>query len=151
MSSIIINLNDTVAMSDSTLLEMAKIFDSCQPCVQEAATTCNDVKIVGVICATIILVTLIVCGVFCFLKCKESEEKNYERESKKLKEEKDYKRKQRADLIEKLLSVHQKRCDYYLIDKDGKRVDKDKNPMEVDKNAVEDYIKAIEKYIEGYQ
>ena len=151
MSSIIINLNDTVAMSDSTLLEMAKIFDSYQPCVHEAATTCNDVKIVGIICATIILVTLIVCGVFCFLKCKEFCAKEKDKEEKGTKEEKDYKRTQRADLIEKLLSFHQKRCDYYLIDKDGKRVDKDKNPMDVDKNAVEDYIKAIEKYIEGYQ
>ena len=60
MSTFIINLNDTVAMSDSGVVELAKVINTCQPCVQEVATNTNDVKNTFIVCATIIVITAIV-------------------------------------------------------------------------------------------
>ena len=56
MSTFIINLNDTIAMSDSAVVELAKLVSACQPCELEAQTNCNDVWIVVVVCATIVIV-----------------------------------------------------------------------------------------------
>ena len=42
MSTFIINLNDTMAMSDSAVVELAKVISTCQSCVQEAETNCNS-------------------------------------------------------------------------------------------------------------
>lgn len=56
MSTFIINLNDTITMSDSAVVELAKVINTCQPCVKEAQTNCNDVWIVVVVCATIAIV-----------------------------------------------------------------------------------------------
>ena len=59
MSTFIINLNDTIAMSDSAVVELAKVITACKPYVQETGTNCNDVMIVAFICITIIVVALI--------------------------------------------------------------------------------------------
>ena len=56
MNTISICLNDTVALSDSTIIELAKVVNSSQPCIHEAQTSCNDVIIVGTICGTIVLI-----------------------------------------------------------------------------------------------
>ena len=56
MSTYIINLNDTIALSDSAVVELAKVVGAWQPCVQETHTSRNDVLIVIAICATIIIV-----------------------------------------------------------------------------------------------
>ena len=56
MSTFIINLNDIIAMSDSAVVELAKLVSACQPCELEAQTNCNDVWIVVVVCATIVIV-----------------------------------------------------------------------------------------------
>lgn len=151
MSTFIINLNDTVALNDSTLIELVKVANSCQSCVQEAATNYDDVRIVAIICAAIVIVALIAWGIICSIKCKENEDKNNERASKKAKEEEDYRKKQYSDLVEKLLNFHQKRCDYYCVDKDGKRIDKDKNPIVQDDAAVKTYVETIDRYIKEFQ
>lgn len=59
MNTFIINLNDTIAMSDSAVVELAKVISTCQPCVQVAKTNCNDVKIVAIICGTVALLAII--------------------------------------------------------------------------------------------
>lgn len=59
MNTFIINLNDTIAMSDSAVVELAKVISTCQPCVQEAETNCNDVKIVAIVCGAIVLLAII--------------------------------------------------------------------------------------------
>lgn len=60
MSTYIINLNDTIAMYDSAVIELAKAINTCQPCVQETQTSCNDVKIAIILCVSVILVTFII-------------------------------------------------------------------------------------------
>jgi uncharacterized protein HemX len=59
MNTFIVMLNDTVALSDSTLIELAKVTNSNYPCIQEAATNYDDVKIVYITCLAIVLVVLI--------------------------------------------------------------------------------------------
>ena len=59
MNTFIINLNDTIAMSDSAIVELAKVISTCQPCVQEAETNCNDVKIVAIVCGMVVLLAII--------------------------------------------------------------------------------------------
>lgn len=73
MGIFIINLNDTVALCDSTIIELTKVVNTCQPCIHEAETTCNDVKIVGIICGTIIFLSiLLLCLLRKHLKMKET-------------------------------------------------------------------------------
>ena len=82
MSTFIINLNDTIALSDSAVVELAKVINTCQPCLREVETNCNDVKIVAIICIAIVIVALIArCAV---LSWKDAEIKaaNAEREAK---------------------------------------------------------------------
>ena len=102
MSTFIINLNDTIALSDSAVVELAKVINTCQPCLREVETNCNDVKIVAIICIAIVIVALIArCAV---LSWKDAEIKaaNAEREAKE--NEADIaKRKQKADLMDKYL------------------------------------------------
>ena len=48
---------DTILiLKDTIITQVVKVVDSCQPCIQEVETTCNDVKIVGIICGTIFLI-----------------------------------------------------------------------------------------------
>ena len=128
MSTFIINLNDTIAMSDSAVVELAKVISTCQSCVQEAETNCNfavvelgkvigtcqscvqeaetnceDVKIVAIICAAIVLVALIVKWAVCSWKKSEKDAVDAERKAKKEKEKEDSERKQKADLLGKHL------------------------------------------------
>lgn len=60
MSTFIINLNDTVALSDSTLIELAKVVNSCQPCIQGAETNFNSIWITMIICLTAVAIVGIV-------------------------------------------------------------------------------------------
>lgn len=65
MNTYIINLNDTIAMSDSLSVELVKDVNTCQPCFQEAETNLQDVWIAGFICATMVLVVGLVVWVLC--------------------------------------------------------------------------------------
>lgn len=70
MSTFIINLNDTIAMGDSTVVELAKVINTCQPCVIGTGTNWADVEIAKWICLTIIAVALITAIIiyFCYRK-----------------------------------------------------------------------------------
>lgn len=59
MSTFIINLNDTIAMSDSAVVELAKVISTCQPCVQKAETNCYEVMIVAIVCGAVVLLAII--------------------------------------------------------------------------------------------
>ncbi len=149
MSTFIINLNDTVALSDSTLIELAKVVNSNQQYVQDAATNYDDVRIVFIICVVIILVVLIASITFYHslrIKYKyqtQGKEKAYEQEKeiinleyKRKKEEEDdksnrYEKKVKIDLekdlsYEKNKTDHQKAGEFIkqvcdsVKDKDGK-------------------------------
>lgn len=58
---------------DSVAMCVNKTAATCQPCVKEAETCCNDVVIVGIVCVTILLLAII--SVFAFLKWKADERK----------------------------------------------------------------------------
>lgn len=94
---------DVVILRDTIITNVVKVIDSCQPCVQEAETNCNDVIIVVIIC-------LALCIVSCLGICKFFELKKEEREDKKTTDTEKRKNdvddriwKQQSDLIEKLL------------------------------------------------
>lgn len=59
MNAIILNLNDTTALSDSAVVELVKAVNACQSRVMETETSCNDVIIAAIVCVAIVLVALI--------------------------------------------------------------------------------------------
>lgn len=84
----------------------------------EAETSCNDVKIVGIICATIVLVALIVkCG-FLIWKYIEIDAAKRERVNKNEKELSESQRRQNSDLQDKLLDFLRKQTE--ITDATGK-------------------------------
>lgn len=129
MSAFILNLNDTIAMSDSMLVELAKVMNSCQPCVQEAETSCNDVKIVAIICVTIVLLALIAKWAICSWQNAVITSKKQERDDKESKEKEDSARKLDADKTSRdwQLADEKRKREYQLADEALKR-----------KNAIED-------------
>lgn len=60
MNIISINLNDTIALSDSTIIELAKLVNSGQTYVQETTTNCYDVEIVKNICLAVVVTVFII-------------------------------------------------------------------------------------------
>ena len=105
MSTFIINLNDTIVMSDSAIVELAKVVSTCQPCVQETETNCYDVKIVVIICAAIVLVALIAKWAVWSWKRAERKAADAERKAKKIKEEEESERKIKSDLLDKYIEL----------------------------------------------
>lgn len=126
MSTFIINLNDTITMSDSAVVELAKLVSACQPCELEAQTNCNDVWIVVVICATFVIVALIVTwAIWSWQKAVIKAEKD-ERE-KKESEDKIAERKQKADALNKLIDYLGKNTVKEKYDaEEGKRIKEEK-------------------------
>lgn len=51
---------DVVILRDTIITNVVKVIDSCQPCVQEAETNCNDVAITFFICLAIVAITAII-------------------------------------------------------------------------------------------
>ena len=144
MSTFIINLNDTIALSDSAVVELAKVINTCQPCLREVETNCNDVKIVAIICIAIVIVALIArCAV---LSWKDAEIKaaNAEREAKE--NEADIaKRKQKADLRDKLVFFLEKNTTKEEYDENaGKMI---KKQREFDSEECQYYIEVLKSLI----
>lgn len=102
MNAVILNLNDTIAMSDSTVVELVKALNACQPCIHEAETSCNDVKIVGIICIAIVIVAFVAKWAIWSWKDAEIQAAKEERTEKE-KEADIAARKQKADAQGKLL------------------------------------------------
>ena len=118
MSTFIINLNDTVAMSDSAVVELAKVITVCKPCVQEAGSNCNDVKIVVAICITVAFVAFIAALVIWLWKRAVINSQKQEHDNKVKNEKKEIQRKKCYDLIEKRIDAL--KCQAVIKDKDGK-------------------------------
>lgn len=58
-------------LKDTIIAHSVKVADSCHPCVQEASTNCNDLKIAVFICGAIVAIVLIVALSFlayCWIK-----------------------------------------------------------------------------------
>lgn len=145
MSTFIINLNDTIAMSDSAVVELAKVINTCQPCVKEAQTNCNDVWIAGIICLAIVMVALIAkCGLLAW-KSKEIEAADAERKAKET-EANIAARKQKAEALGKLLDFLEKNTsteDY--SEKDCKRIKKLRDFTSEESQYYIDVLKTVVK------
>ena len=85
---------------------VTKTCDALIPVVQktyEAGTNCCDVMIIGIICATIVILALIAQCAIMTWKGKEIAADKQEREFKKDKEKEESERKQKAELLNKYL------------------------------------------------
>lgn len=89
MSTFIINLNDTIAMSDSAVMELSKAVSACQPYIQETQANWADVEIAKLICLTIIAVALIIAITigYCYRKRIKSEQEQKKFENQQIEED----------------------------------------------------------------
>jgi len=133
-------------MSDSAVVELAKVINTCQPCVKEAQTNCNDVWIVVVICATFVIVALIVkWAIWSWQKAAIKAEKD--EWAKKESEEKIAERKQKADALRKLLDFLEKNTTTGEYSKEeGKRI---KNLTDFTSKESQYYIDVLKTVVEG--
>ena len=130
-------------MSDSAVVELAKVINTCQPCVKELGTNCNDVAIVGIICATIVAIALIAKRAIWSWQKAELAYKENERNEKEVKEQKDCTRKQKADLLNKLLDFQKELAFPYDKNKDGEYKEKTYKTPEK-----ENYLKTLASLLE---
>ena len=117
MSTFIINLNDTIAMNDSTIVELAKVVSKSESCVQDTATTWEDFAIVCVVCLAVVIVVLIAKWATWSWKKAELEAAEDERKAKKEKEKAESDRKQRSDAQAKLLDFLKEKVASYDMQK----------------------------------
>ena len=117
MSTFIINLNDTIAMSDSAIVELAKVVSKSESSVQEAATTGEDFAIVCVVCFAIVVVALIAKWAVWSWKRAEIKAAEDERIAKEEKEKAESERKQRSDAQAKLLDFLKEKVASYDMQK----------------------------------
>ena len=118
------------------VVELGKVIGTCQPCVKEAETNCEDVIIVAIICAAIVAVAWFAKEVIRYWKDKEIEAKGKEREDIKEKEKEDSERKQKADLLGKHLDFLKENAS-----KDEKWIDGYKEVIASFKEALQNEIK----------
>ena len=141
MSTIVVNLNDTIATNDTIVVKMSKVTEILQPVVKGAETNWQDVIIAVAIpfavCATIFAVAWIAKSAILSWKEKMIEAQKQERAdiSKKEKEESD--RKRNSDILDKKLQILCDTC-YELSKDEPKKVVK-----KYDDGAVENYIAAL--------
>ncbi len=140
MNTFIINLNDTTALSDSVVAKVLKLSEACQPVMTEAETNCEDVKIVAFICIAIVLVALIAKWAVCSLKNAEIMAAKNEREAKE-KEADIAKRKQRADILNKLIDYLAKNTSEENYNEEAGRVIKSEKG--IDSNEGQYYINVL--------
>ena len=99
---------DTMMICDCIAPSVKKAA-TCQPCLNVTCTNCNDAVIVGIICATILIIALV--GIIGYFAMKVGERKaSKEAETERREnEENDRKWKQKADMQDKLLSYYKDR------------------------------------------
>ena len=103
MSTIIMNVNDTVVSGDTIVMKFVKVAGECQPVVNETGTNCNDMWIVVAVCSTIALLALFSLCAFLASRNKELRAVRDERNAKNAKEEKDNRSRLKANLLDKYL------------------------------------------------
>ena len=104
MNAVFLNLNDTIAMSESAVVELAKALNTCQPCMHEAETSCKDVAIVAIICVAIVAVAIVASWTITSWQKAVLTSKKKERDDKKKSDEEESNRKQASELRGKLLT-----------------------------------------------
>ena len=115
MSSLLLNSDTIIVVSDSILAKLVKTAELSQG-VNDAETNSYDVLIVFIICAAIVLVALIAKWILRSWKNAELESLKEEFKNKREKEETDCMRKQKAELLGKELDILKDLC-YGKIEK----------------------------------
>ncbi len=146
MSTFIINLNDTTALSDSVIAKVIKLSDAFQPVVTEAETNCNDVMIVGIVCLAIVLVALIAkCTVRSWQKAGINAA-NVERNAKE-KEADIAERKKKADALNKLIDYLARNTSEEKYNDEAGKVIKTEKGLATDEGCY--YLEVLRTVIEG--
>lgn len=164
MGTFIVNLNDTIVLSDTVCVKVAKAAEVCKLLVEkEAETNCNDVKIVAYICGAIVLVALF--GLIAVVYWKEREIGNAEKErtAKATKEKEECNRKTNAGLLDKKLEILKELCyEEKTVSQEDKTPDansknektdvqKNKKVLKsIDSQEIRAYIKALGGNIDEY-
>lgn len=132
---------DTILIiRDSVASCVNKTAEICKPCAKEAETNWLDVLIVGIICATIIIIVIKVTCRYFKLREAEREAQQKVAGNKRNNEIDDREWKQMADLKDRLLSL-QKDCAEIKYDDHG-------NPCpKYEDNAYKDYRNTLVKMI----
>lgn len=108
MSTFILNPNDTIVMSDSIIVNVMKMADTCHTGINDTATSWADVEIAKQISCTLITIVAICVAGYILAKLIEIISKYCSEERKKKRDKEENYRKQEADLQEKLLSFIEK-------------------------------------------
>ena len=147
MNAVFLNLNDTIAMSESAVVELAKALNTCQPCMHEAETSCNDVKIVALICVAIVAVAIVASWTITSWQKAVLDSMKKERDDKKGRDKEESNRKQTSDLRDKLLTFLSSATLKEDYNKEKDKVIK----TQKDINSVECryYIKVLSAMIDG--
>lgn len=125
MNMMINILCDANVSCDTLVVKVAQAADLvCQPIIKESETNGNDVLIVSIICLAIAFVAIVAGATVLLWKWLENRANEKERVFKKTKEEKESERKQKSDLLNKLLDFQKEVAFPYEKDKDGKFVKK---------------------------
>ena len=53
-------MDTLLILKDTVPAKIIKVVDSCQPCTHEAATNCQDVIVVAIVCGAVVLTTLVI-------------------------------------------------------------------------------------------
>ena len=138
MSVFIVNFNDTIAMTDSAVVELAKIVSASNSC--EVETNWQDVVIVGIVCLAIIIVALIAKWTIWSWKSAEIEAADAERNAREKKEKEESDRKQKADLLNKRIEILKEFC--YEVPQEEKPTQK--ILKSISSNEVKEYFKVLE-------
>lgn len=124
MSEIIDSLCKATASCDTLVVKVVKTADVvCQPIIKEAETSDYDVWIVGIICATIVLVAIVAVFGFLYWKNMEIKAGQEEREFQKTKEKEECQRKQDANKNNRsnMLEDEERKRKYTIEDEERKR------------------------------
>ena len=111
MSTIVLILNDSIASCDTAVVKLATVAEYYQPIVKDAETNSSDVAIVIFICAAIVVMALFAMCAVLFWKSMEINAAKKEREDQKTEKAEESKRKQKNDLIERLLDYVKKQAE----------------------------------------
>ena len=80
-------MDTLLVLKDTITAHVVKVVDSCESCVHEVPTNCQDVKIVGIVCSAIVLTTLIVAISLLICFCKKNRKLHKQQEAERIKTE----------------------------------------------------------------
>ncbi len=133
-----LTLLSTILLQDTIFVKLSDVAEVCHPVVLQEETNEKDLKIVFLICATIVIVALIAKWAIWSWQKTKAEKEEKEREDKEKKDKEDAVRKQVPDLITRKLELLQELC-YDFEDNQKKKI------KGRDSDEITNYIGAIDE------